>query len=234
MRKLDAADRRHQPQERQAAAARPSPGVRTSWATRKCAELPQAGGAFWKKTVHASAWRTLVERRQGERLQVRRLPRHRLRRGRRHPASATRATCATCSARSATGPDRPTSPRRGTEEPLARPQGHAGQHLHRLPHRAALRHLPVRGLPARHDRRRSRRERAQEAGRRPDGPRAAHRRAGAREAGGRKAEEGPDSERVPRPRSAPTAKPVTPDAAVTTPARRSAAGPAGRARCCRR
>ena len=168
-------DRGDQPQERQAAAAPPNRAGRSTSATpsaRGCHKTAAgvleedraraAPGRRWstaasRTTTSASAATSPATARSAA------------------PASATPTSCATCSARSATAPDRCTSPRRALEEPLAVHQADAGQHLHRLPHRAALGHVPVRGLPARHPRRRATApQRAQEAGRRPDRARAAH------------------------------------------------------------
>ena len=140
------------------------------------------------------------------------------------PASATPRSCATCSARSATARARPTSPPRGSEEPPSVHRGDARQHLHGLPHRAALRHVPVRGLPARHPRRRSRRR--------------ARARSSATARRGTSC--GPPRSRAPRSRARrrrPTRRGRprwSSNAEGADGGRRSAAGRAGRARCCRR
>ena len=64
--------------------------------------LPQAGGRVLEETVHAQAWKTLVERRQAVRLRLHRLPRHRLgQAGRQQPRHAEKRAlrdvqCETC------------------------------------------------------------------------------------------------------------------------------------------
>ena len=188
----------------------------------KCTGCHKTAAAFWKKTVHASAWKTLVD--GGKQNDYKCVGCHVTGYGEvggtslGHTDRLRDVQCEVCH-----GPGSTHVAEEGLEEPLAVAQADAGQHLHRLPHRAALGHLPVRGLPARHHRRRPRRERAQEAGRRPDRAHAAHRRARAREGRGRKAEEG----RL-------TRQTTVDDASDADGARRSAAGRAGRARCCRR
>ena len=153
MRKLDAQIARDEPASSAKPPPPPEPGRAVLRRRRQVRELPQDGGGVLEEDRARPRVEDAGRRRQAERLQVRQLPRHRLRRGRRAPAWATPRSCATCSARSATGRDPSTSPRRAGGA-ARRAQADAGQHLHRLPHRAALGHLPVRGLPARHPGRR--------------------------------------------------------------------------------
>jgi len=114
----------------------------------KCASCHKQAAALWRTTVHAHAWKTLVDggkqadykcvgchvtgygeiggsslghTRGLESVQCETLPRARLRARRRQgPRGAARD-----------------------------PPRHAGVRLHGLPQRAPLRHVPVRGLPAR-------------------------------------------------------------------------------------
>ena len=135
--------------------------------------------AFWKKTVHAAAWKTLVEGGKQDGLPLRQLPRHRLRRGRRHQPRATPRSCATYSARSATARDSTHVAEEGLEDPLAvrkeTPAStcttcHNEQHSDTFQYEAYLRDILGSGHGA---------KRPREAGRRPDRARAAHGGAGA-------------------------------------------------------
>src|SRR5262249_41040284 len=94
----------------------------------------------------------------------------------------------------------------------------ARQHLHRLPHRAALRHVPVRGLPARHPRPGARAGRAPEAGRRPDGTYAEDGGARAREGRGQATNEEQLSRAPSEKRATGDRRPATGDDQRLTPA----------------
>ena len=80
---------------------------------RQVRELPQVGAGVLEEDRARGGLAHAGRRRQAARLQVRRLPRHGVRRGRRHQPGAHRRACATCSARSATARVRNTWRRRG-------------------------------------------------------------------------------------------------------------------------
>ena len=216
----------------------PEPGRPYYVGDAKCASCHKTALAFWKKTVHAGAWKTLVEGGKQNDYKCVELPRHRLRRGRRHQPGPHQEACATCSARSATARARSTSPRRGwrsrwrstrRRRPAPAPTCHNEQHSDTFQYEAYLRDILGPGHGA---------ERAQEAGRRPDGPRAADRRARAREEG----RQGAGETKLPKaePRVGLGPRSLGPEALRAAAfrrrrrRRRSAAGRADRARCCRR
>ena len=106
------ADRGDQPEEREAAAAaRARARVLTS-ATPSARACHKTRGRVLEEDRARVGVEDARRRRQAERLQVRQLPRDRLRRGRRQQPRPHRSAPRTCSARSATVPDRRTSPRR--------------------------------------------------------------------------------------------------------------------------
>ena len=137
---------------------------------RQVHELPQDGGGVLEEDGARRRWKTLVD--GGKQNDYKCVGCHVTGYGEvggsslGHTESLRDVQCEVCH-----GPGSKHVAEEGMEDPPAVHQRDAGQHLHRLPHRAALGHLPVRGLPARHPGRRARRERAQEAGRRPDRPR---------------------------------------------------------------
>ena len=177
MRKLDGQIARGEPPQRAAAgAARAgSPLLRRR---REVHQLPQAGDGVLEAHRARVGLADAGRGRKAERLQVRRLPRHRLRRGRRHQPGPHRSPARTCSARSATAPARPTSPARGWRSrsrspapppPAPAPRCHTEQHSDTFQYEAYLRDIigPGHGGAAR-----------AKLGDGPDGPRPPQRRAG--------------------------------------------------------
>ena len=232
MRKLDAADRGDQPEERQAAAAR------------------RAGPPVLRRRRQVRRAATRRRRRSGRRPCTRR-------RGRRWSTAASRTTTSAsaatspATARSAAaasghteelrdvqcevchGPGSTHVAEEGTEDPPAvhrqTPAStctacHTEQHSDTFQYEAYLRDIVGAG---------PRRERAQEAGRRPDRARAARRAALARAKSRRGADEGYELDSV-RAACTMTCSGSGCGSDADGGARRSAAGRAGRARCCRR
>ena len=216
-------------QTRQAAAAAPSRGAPYYVGDAKCASCHKTAAAFWKKTVHAQAWKTLVDggkqndykcvgchvtgygevggtslghTKKLQRRAVRGLPRPGLDARRRGRARRSRRRC--------TG-RRPPAP-----APSATPSSTPTPSSTRPT--CATSSAPGHGA-----------ERAQEAGRRPDrATSCAARRSRARRSAGQEAEEGRLTSRT---RSVGQ---MVVRCRARRRRRRSAAGRGGRARCCRR
>ena len=187
----------------------------------KCTGCHKTAAAFWKKTVHASAWKTLVD--GGKQNDYKCVGCHVTGYGEvggsslGHTDRLRNVQCETCH-----GPGSTHVAEEGTEDPPAvhkqTPAStctacHTEQHSDTFQYEAYLRDIIGAGHGA---------SARKKLGDGPTGHDAAHRRARAREDRGRKAEEG----RLTVSRST--------DVRRRRRRRRSAAGRAGRARCCRR
>ena len=145
------ADRQDQPRAAQPPPAPPSRGARSSSATPSARCHKPAAGASGRRPCTRGAWKTLVD--GGKQTDYKCVGCHVTGYGQvggsslGHTKRLENVQCETCH-----GPGSMHVAEKGLEEPPAVHRETPGQHLHRLPQRAPLRHVPVRGLPARHPR----------------------------------------------------------------------------------
>ena len=148
----------------------------------KCAGCHAGAAAFWKQTVHARAWKTLVD--GGKQADYKCVGCHATGFGQvggsslGYTKNLESVQCENCH-----GPGSLHVAGEGNEVPLAIKRDAPRDRLPRMPHRAALRHVSVRRLPARHRRHRARRETSRDARTRHHRPRAAFGRARQGESG---------------------------------------------------